>query len=182
MSDSNSDASQNQSTDTQDMSSVFAGDATGSVTLPISRSKVGDITITDSGAVRQAIGFASRVSGGIENIAGQALDAATNIAGQTIDAATKSQVHAYDYADNIFSGAVDFANKNDSRALDAFDRAAKITSDALDAVKNNDRASLGQVQLAYADAKGTSDSQSKIMIGVLVLAAVIGVAALRARG
>lgn len=86
-------------------------------------------------------------------------------------AAIDNTAHAYDYSENIFSAAVDFANQNDTRAYNAFDRAALITHDALTGLKD-----------AYADAKGTTDSQKSIIYAVLGVAAVMAFTLMRARG
>jgi hypothetical protein len=123
-------------------------------------------TTTDHGAVAGALGFADKAAGGAFDSVKSALGFAASVAsGQ--QAAT---IHAYDYADTLFDGALDFANKNDNRAYDAFDRAATIQKDALSMSAAAAKEALGQVQNAYADAKGTTQSQQKIMLGVLAVA------------
>lgn len=102
---------------------------------------------------------------------GGAVQGIIDVAKASIGASTGAQVHAYDYADNIFSGAIDFANQNDKRAFNAFDRAATIQGDALVTLKS-----------AYADAKGTSDSQKGIMYAALGVAAIFGLSAMQAKG
>lgn len=150
----------------------------------------------DGGAIAGALGVATQ--------AGQNI---TAIAGQAIKVSGDNTAHAYDYADNIFHSAVDFANQNDSRALNAYDRAAAITSDALvetkqayqgaaaiqsDALTSTKTAyagalaatnnaysnATGQLQAAYADAKGTTGAQQKIIMAVLAVAGVFALASM----
>ena len=90
-----------------------------------------------------------------------------------IDGTSSNEVHAYDYADNVFHSVIDYANQNDNRALSAFDRAATIESTALDQMAKNSQSVISQLQGAYADAKGTSASQQKIIMGVLALVGVL---------
>jgi hypothetical protein len=102
----------------------------------------------------------------------QAVASALGFASKVADQQAADTAHAYDYADSLFHASLDAVNQNDARALAAFDRAAKMENDALamsqDAAKN----ALSQVQNAYADAKGTTQAQQKIMLGVLAVAAV----------
>lgn len=115
------------------------------------------------------------IAGAVDSVK-SALGFATSVAtGQ--QAAT---IHAYDYADTIFDASLDFVNRNDGRAYDAFDRAAVLQRDALVMTGAAAKEALGQVQNAYADAKGTTQSQQKIMLGVLAVAAVAVLA--RAKG
>lgn len=94
-----------------------------------------------------------------------------SLGSQTISAATASQVHAYDYADGLFSGALEAVQDAGTREMKAWERAAAVQDIALNTVKG-----------AYADAKGTTDSQKQIMLGVLVVAGVMALAAFKARG
>jgi hypothetical protein len=127
---------------------------------------------TDGGAVSGALALAS---GAVNTVAGQ-LAAALGFAGQVATGQNATVVNAYDFGDNIFHSALDAVNQNDARALDAFERASTIQADALALTKNQTAAALAQVQNAYADAKGTTEAQQKIMLGVLVVAAVAVIA------
>ena len=109
---------------------------------------------------------------------GGAIPGIVQIAGQAIKVSGDNTAHAYDYADNIFHSALDFANKNDSRALNAYDRAAAITSDALVATKQAYQGSTAQLQSAYADAKGTTGAQQQIIMAVLAVAGVFAFASM----
>jgi len=131
---------------------------------------------TDGGAVAGALSFAGGALTGTAAAVKDALGFAQSVAsGQ--QAAT---IHAYDFADGLFDTSLDAVNKNTGRAYDAFDRAALIQKDALTMTGAASREALAQVQNAYADAKGTTQSQQKIMLGVLAVAAVAVLA--RARG
>lgn len=125
-------------------------------------------TTTDGGAVAGALGVAS---GAVKSVADQ-FSALLGFTSGVVSGQNAATVHAYDYADNIFHGALDAVNANDARSLDAFNRAATMEKDALSMTRDGFSAALGTVQNAYADAKGTTQSQQKIMIGVLVVAAV----------
>lgn len=84
------------------------------------------------------------------------------LAGQAVKAVEDNAASGYHFADGIFGAALDFANDNDTRLVTAFDHAAAVSDKA-----------IAQLQGAYADAKGTSDSQKQIILGVLAVAAVI---------
>jgi hypothetical protein len=105
---------------------------------------------------------------GALNMGNLAINGALNMAQSALTAGTEQAVHAYDYADNIFAGALDAVNQNDARAFNAFDRASQIQEGA-----------IGQLQSAYADAKGTSASQQKIMLAVLAVAGVFALSAMK---
>lgn len=113
---------------------------------------------------------------------GGAISGMTETAKAAIAAALASGNAAYDHADNLFSGALDYANRAGGRELEAFDRAATIQEGALSAVKSATASATSLVQAAYADAKGTTDSQKQIVFGVLAVAGVAVYAAMQARG
>jgi hypothetical protein len=129
--------------------------------------------VLDAGAVAGGLAVANNAvaavagaaAGGVkvaaDSLAGmlQTALAAVGLASSVSTAEAANTAHAYDYADQIFSGALDAVNRNDARALDAFDRAAKMEEGA-----------LVEVQNAYADAKGTTQAQQKIMLAVLAVA------------
>jgi hypothetical protein len=135
-----------------------------------------NITTLDGGAVSGALGLAS----GVVDSAAKQLDSVIGFAKQvttssnaTVAGTVKS---SYDFADNVFHGALDAVQSNDTRAMNAFDRAATIENDALAMSKDSFANAMGMVQNAYADAKGTTQAQQKIMIGVLAVAAIAVVA------
>ena len=125
-------------------------------------------TTTDSGAVSGALGLAQQV---VNQIAG--------VASTVTGAATQQAANAYDYSDGIFHSALDFADTTNSRSLTAYDRAAQIEENALDTVTKQSGAVIDQLQNAYADAKGTSESQQKIILGVLAVAGVFALSSMR---
>lgn len=116
---------------------------------------------TDGGAVAGALSLAS---GALSSIVG--------LASSVTGAATTQALNAYDYSDGVFHQALDFADTTNSRAMTAYDRAAVIEGDALTTVSKQSSAVIDQLQNAYADAKGTSESQQKIILAVLGLGAV----------
>lgn len=119
--------------------------------------------------------------GAISGMAGVAMDAGKNaldqvkqalgLAGSVVAGANASQVHAYDYADSLFSGALEAVTDSQSRAYNAWDRASMMQEGA-----------AKQLQTAYADAKGTTQSQQQIMLAVVAVAGVAVLASARARG
>lgn len=129
-------------------------------------------TTTDGGAVSGALALAT---GAVDSVK-KSLDSALGFATSVSASQNANLAHSYDFADNVFHGALDAVQANDTRALDAFSRAATIENDALAMSKDSFSSAVGMVQNAYADAKGTTQAQQKIMIGVLVVAAIAVVA------
>jgi hypothetical protein len=127
---------------------------------------------TDGGAVAGALGVASSAVQSVHDSLSNVLGFASKVA----DGQNASTAHAYDYADNIFHGALDAVQSNDTRAMDAYSRAATIENDALAMTRDGFSTAVGLVQNAYADAKGTTQAQQKIMMGVLLVAAVAVIA------
>jgi hypothetical protein len=114
-------------------------------------------TTTDGGAVSGALAVAGNaVQAGVQQLAG-----VLGLASQVVTGQNAALASGYDYADHLFSGVMDTVNKNTAATQNAFNLAAQLDSSA-----------VNQLQGAYADAKGTSDAQSKIMIGVLLVAAL----------
>lgn len=151
----------------------------------------------DGGAIEGAFDFASQVSGGALSLAGGALASNSALASQSIGASGAASARAYDYADNLFGGALGFARQNASGTASAYDHAAQSQEDAFsgalgfmkssataaqsafDKASGHEAQALGVVQSAYADAKGTTQAQQKMILAVLALA---GVALLVMRG
>lgn len=113
----------------------------------------------DGGAIAAGVDAAKSAIAGI-----------LSMGSQTIQAATQNTVHAYDYADGLFHASLEAVNDASTREMKAWERAAAVQDVALNTVKG-----------AYADAKGTTDSQKQIMLGVLVVAGVMALAAFKAR-
>ena len=114
-------------------------------------------SMTDLGSIAEALGLAS----------------------STVQTSGAVTVHAYDYADQIFAGALDFANKNANRELTAFDRAATIQNDALSSVATTSGSTIATLKSAYADAKGTTQSQQQIILAVLAVAGIFALSSMR---
>ncbi len=123
---------------------------------------------TDQGAVAGALGVASGALAGMLGTASGAL----TFAGNVVSGDQANQQHAYDYADSLFHSAVDAVNQNDARAMNAYDRAATIQKDAIAQSGAANQAMFGQLQNAYADAKGTTQSQQQIIMAVIAVAGI----------
>lgn len=145
-----------------------------------------DTRIDNSTSVMNTSNITTTTDGGafdlVKNIGNESINLLNSLGVKLIDGVTSNEVHAYDYADSIFDKTIDFANQNDSRALDAFARAATITQDALTTAKGAYAGASAQMQSAYADAKGTTASQEKIMLAVLAVAAVAVFAVMSRKG
>jgi|GEM_PF-7009874 hypothetical protein len=94
---------------------------------------------------------AARSQVGYENLFSQSLDAVTSGA----------QSSQQGYAD-LFGKSLGFVEAASNGTAKAYDRASSVQASA-----------MSQLQGAYADAKGTSDSQKQIMIGALVVAGLV---------
>jgi hypothetical protein len=117
-------------------------------------------TTLDCGAIAGALGLAQQVASG-----------SNSLASQVVDGANAGAVHAYDFAGGLFNTALDFADQSNSRSLNAYDRAGALEVQA-----------VSTLQSAYADAKGTTDSQKQIILGVLAVAIIATYMAFKARG
>lgn len=116
--------------------------------------------------------------GAIGGMASVAMDAGKNalaqfsqaigLAGSVVAGANASQVNAYDYADGLFHGSLEAINDASTRAYNAWDRASMMQANATGAVQN-----------AYADAKGTTQANQKLMLAVVAVAGVAVLAAAR---
>lgn len=128
-------------------------------------------TITDGGAIA-----------GMAQVGAQAINAALALGQGALGNATTQAAHAYDYADGLFHASLDAVNDAGTRELSAYDRAAAIANDALAMSRDASKSATAQVQMAYADAKGTTDSQKQIILGVLAVAGVAVFASIKAKG
>ncbi|MGK5073244.1 hypothetical protein [Janthinobacterium sp. ZB1P44] len=107
------------------------------------------------------------IAGGLA-VASDALSKMFGLAEATTGAATAATKSGYSYADGLFNSALDFAGANDARLASAYDRASAVQSGA-----------INQLQGAYADAKGTSAAQEKIILAVLVVAGIFAMSAFK---
>lgn len=107
---------------------------------------------------------------------GGAIQGMVSTALAAINGANTGATSAYDHADHMFSGVIDLANASGGRELTAYDRAATLVHDAMTGAGAAYQGAQQNLQAAYADAKGTSDSQKQIMLGVLALAGVMAFA------
>ena len=119
---------------------------------------------------------------------GGAIAGMVSILGSALDGSTKQTLAGYTYADGIFNAATESLNAASSRVASAYDRAAMVSSDALltvrDAYKDSTKQTVDALKTAqtmtadaYADAKGTTNSQKQIIFGVLAVAGLLALAA-----
>lgn len=110
------------------------------------------------------------IGGGID-AAKSAIAGILSMGSNALDQSVRQTTHAYDYADGIFSASLDAVQSAGNRELKAWERAATVQDVALNTVKS-----------AYADAKGTSDAQKHIVLGVIAVAGVLALSAMKAKG
>jgi len=96
------------------------------------------------------------------------------------------------YGDTLFDKATMSLNSSLSASKSAFETAAGIQRDALlsakDAYKDSDKntksayeTAMNQASAAYADAKGTTNAQKSIIMGVLAVAGLMAMAFMQKR-
>lgn len=107
------------------------------------------------------------IAGGL-SVAADALSKMFGLSQSATSAATAATNSGYGFADGLFNSALDFAGANDARLAGAYDRASAVQSGA-----------INQLQGAYADAKGTSAAQEKIILAVLVVAGIFAMSAFK---
>lgn len=112
---------------------------------------------TDGGAVAGALAL----GGAAVQQVGSQLAGVLGFASKVVDGQNATVAQGYDYADHVFNHALDTVHDSESAAMDAFARASQVQS-----------STINQLQSAYADAKGTSDAQQKIILAVLAVAAL----------
>lgn len=124
----------------------------------------------------------------VNNLDGGAIAGMVSIVGGALDGASKQTLAGYNFADSIFNAATEATNAASARVANAYDRAAMVTSDALltvrDAYKDSTKTTVDALKAAqvmtadaYADAKGTTNSQKQIIFGVLAVAGLLALAA-----
>lgn len=162
MSESSSDASQQQITDTQDNR---IASAVGSVNLVTSRSNVGNVNIqtTDHGAVDGAFKFANASS-----------DSAFKFGDATVG-------KAFDFAKQISNNAADETAASGARSTGIATSAMKSVQDAYsksgEMVSKANEKVTDTLAAAYETAKA---GEQKIMVGVGL--AIVGIVAVKALG
>ncbi|MYN45792.1 hypothetical protein GTP23_12115 [Pseudoduganella sp. FT93W] len=136
-------------------------------------------TLLDGGAISGIADIATQMAG---------------LAGKAVNGANQQVLAGYDYADHIFDGGMSFVNRALSSSQDAFERAAQMSQDTLVTAQAafqkagqqadtatsmamaQQQAAQRDVAAAYADAKGTTASQTKILYAVLAVAALMALA------
>jgi hypothetical protein len=127
------------------------------------------------------------------NLDGGAIAGAVTILGKALDGASAQTMAGFNYADHIFDSATAFANNAGAMAGDAFSRASRLSQDALTGARQSYLEAGNQVSsaygtalagtaAAYADAKGTTAAQKQIILGVLAVAALFALVALKNKG
>lgn len=122
-------------------------------------------TTLDGGAVQ---GMVDTASNAVNNATQQVL--------AFINGSNQQTLSAYDHADHMLSGVVDAVNASGNRELSAYDRAATLLDHTITGANAANATALSTLQNAYADAKGTSDSQKSIILAVLAIAGVMAFA------
>ncbi|MGZ3319678.1 MAG: hypothetical protein ACXU9C_01715 [Xanthobacteraceae bacterium] len=112
----------------------------------------------DGGAVAGALALANNTLSAV----GDQFAGVLGFASQVVSGQNASQAQGYDFADHLFSHALDTVGASEAAAADAFQRAAQVQT-----------ATIGQLQNAYADAKGTTQAQQKMIFAALALAALV---------
>jgi hypothetical protein len=125
-------------------------------------------TTTDFGSVAGALALAGNTLSAIVNVTDAAQAQSSDIAKRALETSATATASGYHYAEGLFNDSLDFARQADTRIVAAYDAAQKASGNA-----------MSQLQSAYADAKGTSGAQEKIILAVLAVAGVFALSALR---
>lgn len=104
---------------------------------------------------------------------GGAVQGMIDTAKAAIAGAGQQTLSAYDHADHMLGGVVDAVNQSGNRDLAAFDRAATLIDHTITGANQANATALQTLQGAYADAKGTTDSQKQIILAVLAVAGLM---------
>lgn len=104
---------------------------------------------------------------------GGAIQGMIDVAQQAIAGAGAGLSDSLDYAGSIFDAGTKTINAAGVREAEAWSGAAALVKDALTGAREAYQAQAQSLQGAYADAKGTSDSQKTIVLGVLAVAGVM---------
>jgi len=125
-------------------------------------------TTTDFGAVAGALALAGNTLSAIVNVTDAAQAQSSALARTALETSATATASGYHYAEGLFNDSLDFAREADTKIVAAYDAAQKASGNA-----------MSQLQSAYADAKGTSGAQEKIILAVLAVAGVFALSALR---
>lgn len=125
-------------------------------------------TTTDFGSVAGALALAGNTLSAIVNVTDAAQAQSSALARTALETSATATASGYHYAEGLFNDSLDFAREADTKIVAAYDAAQKASGNA-----------MSQLQSAYADAKGTSGAQEKIILAVLAVAGVFALSALR---
>lgn len=146
----------------------------------------------DGGAIAGAFDMGKDAINGSTANTGKALDygeslfaTASGAVAKTADSAITRYADLFDQSMTaVASGAKD-SQKNYAdlfdKSLGFVENSQKNLTTAYDKAQSAQSAAMGQLQGAYADAKGTSDSQKQVIIGVLVVAGLLVLAPVLAK-
>lgn len=109
-------------------------------------------------------------SGAVAKTADSAINRYADLFDQSMTAVTSGAKDSQKTYENLFDKSLGFVENSQKSLTTAYDRAQTAQS-----------AAMGQLQGAYADAKGTSDSQKQVIIGVLVVAGLLVMAPVLAK-
>lgn len=125
-------------------------------------------TTTDFGSVAGALALAGNTLSAIVSVTDAAQAQSSALARTALETSATATASGYHYAEGLFNDSLDFAREADTKIVAAYDAAQKASGNA-----------MSQLQSAYADAKGTSGAQEKIILAVLAVAGVFALSALR---
>lgn len=120
------------------------------------------VTKTAGSAITQYANLFDTAAGTLASQASNAQKGYENLFDQSLSAVTTGARDSQKQYADLFDKSLGFAENSQKSLVTAYDRAQSAQS-----------AAMGQLQGAYADAKGTSDSQKQIMIGALVVAGLV---------
>ncbi|UQV43963.1 hypothetical protein KIV45_18950 [Janthinobacterium lividum] len=109
-------------------------------------------------------------SGAVAKTADSAMTRYADLFDQSMTAVTSGAKDSQKTYENLFDKSLGFVENSQKNLTTAYDKAQSAQS-----------AAMGQLQGAYADAKGTSDSQKQVIIGVLVVAGLLVMAPVLAK-
>ena len=162
---SNSNNTTNQSYDLSDRSTSNLFDSS---VKNSNNTTTTNYTTTDGGAVAGALDLAASTLAAILGVTNTAQLQSSDLARTALETSATATATGYHYAEGLFNDSLDFARQADTRIVAAYDAAQKASGNA-----------MSQLQSAYADAKGTSGAQEKIILAVLAVAGVFALSALR---
>ena len=157
----------------------------------------------DGGAISGAFDFAGGLAKTLGSLGNAAVDSNTLTTGRALDygdslfttasgavakTADSAMTRYADLFDQSMTAVTSGAKDSQKNYADLFDKSLgfvensqKSLTTAYDKAQSAQSAAMGQLQGAYADAKGTSDSQKQVIIGVLVVAGLLVLAPVLAK-